>query len=199
MGSPGDQTPNLPSAAEVSALLRDWSNGDSSALERLAPLVYDQLRQVARAHLRGERANHTLQATALVNEVYLRFAELHRMRLQDRTHFLAMAARLMRRVLIDHARRKRAAKRGRAADAVSLTEVALVVQPGTVDVLDLDRALDELSALDQRQGRVVEMRFFAGLSNDEVAEALGISRATVERDWVMAKAWLFHRLTARPA
>jgi RNA polymerase sigma factor (TIGR02999 family) len=180
---------------EVTELLRSWRQGDAAALDRLIPLVHDELRRVARSHLQREHPGHTLQATALVHEVYLRLVDVDRMTLNNRTHFFAMAARLMRQILVDHARRKRADKRGGGVTMMSLDEVSPVSQTSIVDVLALDQALDALSSRDERQCRVVELRFFAGLSIDEAAEALGVSAATVEREWAMAKAWLYHRLS----
>jgi RNA polymerase sigma factor (TIGR02999 family) len=187
-----------PRAHEVTGLLLSWRQGDAAALDRLMPLVYDELRRVARGHLRREAANHVLQATALVHEVFLRLVEIDRMTLTGRTHFFAMSARLMRQILVDHARRQLAGKRGGGATLISLDELApLPAQASCVDVLALDEALETLANLDARQCRVVELRFFAGLNIPETAEALGISTATVEREWVMAKAWLHRRLSER--
>jgi RNA polymerase sigma factor (TIGR02999 family) len=180
---------------EVTGLLLSWRQGDAAALDRLIPLVYDELRRVARGHLRREPPGHSLQATALVHEVYLRLVDVDRMTLKNRTHFFGVAARLMRQILVDHARRKRADKRGGGVTMVSLDEVSPVAQTPGVDVLALDEALDALSSFDVQQGRVVELRFFAGLNIDETAEALDVSTATVEREWVMAKAWLHRRLS----
>ena len=160
------------------------------------PIVYEELRRVARAHLRGEGADHTLETTALVHEAYLRLVGLDRMTLQNRTHFFAMAARLMREILVDHARRKNALKRGGGLTIVSLDDVAAGAEHAIVDVLALDEALTDLAALDQRLCRVVELRFFAGLSIAETTDALGVSTATVERDWTFAKAWLLQRLSS---
>jgi RNA polymerase sigma factor (TIGR02999 family) len=184
--------------AEVTSLLLDWRGGDVAALERLIPLVYDELRRVARAHLRREPADRTLQTTALVHEAYLRLVNLKELTLHDRTHFFAVAARLMRQILVDHARRKRAGKRGGGVAAVSLADAPLGADRASVDLLALDEALDKLRVFDARQCEVVELRFFAGLTVEEVAEALAISRATAEREWAMAKAWLYDRLSARP-
>ncbi len=182
---------------EVTGLLLSWRQGDAAALDRLVPLVYDELRQVARRHLQREPPGHALQATALVHEVYLRLVDLDRMTLESRTHFLAVSARLMRQILVDHARRTRADKRGGGFTVISLDDVApAAAQPSTVDVLALDEALDALSSFDARQCRVVELRFFAGLNIPEAADALGVSTATVEREWAMAKAWLHQRLSA---
>ncbi len=183
-------------ANDVTGLLLSWRQGDAGALDRLVPLVYDELRRVARRHLRREPPGHSLQATALVHEVYLRLVDVDRMTLKSRTHFFAVAARLMRQILVDHARRKRAGKRGGGVTMMSLDEVSPAAQTSNVDVLALDQALDALSSFDIQQCRVVELRFFAGLNIDEAAEALGISTATVEREWAMAKAWLYQRLSA---
>jgi len=183
---------------EVTELLRAWRQGDDAALDRLVPLVHAELRRVARSHIRREGPGHTLQATALVHEVYLRLVGLDRLTLNDRTHLFAVAATLMRQILVDHARRKRADKRGGAVTMMSLDEVTPVSQTSIVDVLALDQALDALSARDARQCRVVELRFFAGLSIDETAQAIGVSAATVEREWAMARAWLHRRLSVQP-
>lgn len=187
----------LPRVHDVTGLLLSWRQGDAAALDRLVPLVYDELRRVARRHLRGERPGHALEATALVHEVYLRLVDVDRMTLKSRSQFLALAARLMRQVLVDHARRRLADKRGGGVTIMSLDEVSPAAQPSGVDVLALDQALDALSSIDVRQCHVVELRFFAGLSIDEAAEALEISPATVEREWALAKAWLYRRLSSR--
>ena len=182
---------------DVTGLLLSWRQGDAEALDRLVPLVYDELRRVARRHLQHEPPGHALQATALVHEVYLRLVDVDRLTLKNRTHFFAIAARLMRQILVDHARRERADKRGGGATRVSVDDVSPAAQPRSVDVLALDQALEALSALDARQSSVVELRFFGGLGIEEAAEALGISPATVEREWALAKAWLFRRLSPR--
>ena len=179
---------------DVTELLLSWRQGDPAALGRLLPLVYDELRRVARRHLRRDSPGHALQATALVHEVYLRLVNVDRLTLNNRAHFLAVAATLMRQILVDHARRTRARKRGGGVTMVSVEDVSPVTQPSNVDLIALDQALDALSVLDVRQARVVELRFFAGLNADETAEALDVSRATVERDWALAKAWLYRRL-----
>jgi RNA polymerase sigma-70 factor, ECF subfamily len=183
---------------DVSGLLAQWREGDTDALERLIPLVYADLRKLARAHLRREQPGHSLQATALVHEVYLRLVNLDRLRVENRTHFIAVAARLMRQILVDHARRQRAGKRGAAVPVVSLDAVTPQAEPAVggsdVDILALDRALDELASFDTQQCRIVEMRFFGGLTIAETAAALNISAATVERDWAFARAWLYDRL-----
>ena len=179
---------------EVTELLLSWRQGDAQALDRLIPLVYDELRRVARHHLQREQPGHALQATALVHEVYLRLVDVERLTLKNRAHFFAVAAKLMRQILVDHARRQHAGKRGGGATMMSLDDVSPAAQPASVDVLALDQALAVLASIDARQSRVVELRFFAGLNIDETAEALGMSPATVEREWALAKAWLFRRL-----
>ncbi len=179
---------------DVTNLLVEWRRGDEGALARLIPIVYGELRRVASARLRNEASDHTLQTTALVHEAYLRLVGLDRLTLHNRTHFFAMAARLMREILVDHARRKHALKRGGGVTVLGLDDVAAGGETAIVDVLALDEALTDLASFDQRVGRVVELRFFAGLSIAETAEALDISAATVERDWTIAKAWLLQRL-----
>jgi RNA polymerase sigma factor (TIGR02999 family) len=190
--------PDASRAQNVTELLLSWGQGDTAALDRLVPLLYDDLRRVARGHLRRERPGHSLQATALVHEVFLRLVDVDRMTLKSRAHFFALSARLMRQILVDHARRQRASKRGGSATVISLNEASGAAAPtstSSVDVLALDEALDTLSSLDARQCRVVELRFFAGLNIPEAADALGVSTATVEREWAMAKAWLHQRLS----
>jgi RNA polymerase sigma factor (TIGR02999 family) len=182
---------------DVTGLLLSWRQGDAAALDRLVPLVYEELRRVARRHLRREQPGHALQATALVHEVYLRLVDVDQLTLKNRTHFFAVAAKLMRQVLVDHARRQHADKRGGRVTVVSVDDMSPVAQPPSVDVLALDQALGALSSIDDRQCRVVELRFFAGLNIDEAAEALGVSPATVEREWALAKAWLYRRLSSR--
>ena len=189
-------------APNVTELLLSWGRGDTAALDRLLPLLYDDLRRVARGHLRRERPGHTLQATALVHEVFLRLVDVNRMTVKSRTHFFALSAALMRQILVDHARRQRASKRGGGATMIGLSEAAGAAAPtstSSVDILALDEALDALSSFDVRQCRVVELRFFAGLDIPEAADALGVSTATVEREWAMAKAWLHRRLSTPEA
>ena len=181
---------------DVTALLHQWQAGNAEALERLLPLVYEELRRVARARLRQEQPGHTLQATALVHEAYLRLVGSHRQTPQNRTHLFAMAARLMREILVDHARRKAARKRGGTATIIALDESVPAPELATIDLLALDEALTELHNLEPRLCRVVELKFFAGLNIDETAQALQISTATVERDWTISKAWLHQRLTS---
>ena len=182
---------------DVTNLLLSWRQGDAAALDRLLPVVYEELRRVARRHLRCESPGHALQSTALVHEVYLRLVDVDRMTLKNRAHFFALAGTLMRQILVDHARRQHADKRGGRATFVSLDGVVPIAVPSSVDVLALDQALSALSSVDDRQCRVVELRFFAGLNIDEAAEALGVSAATVEREWALAKAWLYRRLSSR--
>jgi RNA polymerase sigma factor (TIGR02999 family) len=177
----------------ISQLLADWANRDSTAREQLVPIVYEELRRLAHHHMRGERAGHTLQTTALVNEVYLRLAGIDGLQWRDRTHFFAMAATLMRRVLVDYARQRGRDKRGAGVAVVSLDEHAVAAQPA-VDIVRLDEALAQLEAVDPQQSRVVELRFFAGLTVEETAEVLSISPATVKRDWATAKLWLYNEL-----
>ena len=179
----------------ITQVLADWANRDPTARDRLVPIVYEELRRLAHHYMRGEREGHTLQTTAIVHEVYLRLAGIDGLQWRDRAHFFAMAATLMRRVLVDYARQRAREKRGAGVAVTSLDENALAPQPA-VDVLALNEALDRLAAVDPQQSRVVELRFFAGLSVEETAEALGISPATVKRDWATAKLWLYHELRA---
>lgn len=180
---------------DVTALLLAWGHGDESALDRLVPIVHDELHRIAHACLAGEKPGHTLQPTALVNEAYLRLIDTQHMNWQNRAHFLAMAARLMRRILVDFARSKQYVKRGGDAVIVSLApDVALSAEPHR-DLVALDDALDALAKIDERKSRVIEMRFFGGLSVKETAEALEVSPETVMRDWKLAKAWLLRQLS----
>ncbi len=178
---------------DVSSLLRAWSDGDQSALERLTPAVYHELRRLAHHYMEGERPGHSLQTTALVNEAYLRLVDFTRMQWQDRAHFFAVSARVMRRILVDHARRQNV-KRGADAIHVSLEEVAVMGGDRTTDLVALDDALNALARLDCRKVRIIEMRFFGGLSVEEAAEVLKVSPATVRRDWSIAKLWLYREL-----
>ena len=180
---------------DVTGLLLSWRQGDADALDRLVPLVYDELRRVARRRFQREQPGHALQPTALVHEVYMRLVDVDRLTLKNRTHFFAVAAKLMRQILVDHARRQHADKRGGGVTMVSVDDVSPAAQPPSVDVLALDEALEALSAIDARQVSVVELRFFGGLDIEEAAEALEVSPATVEREWALAKAWLFRRLS----
>jgi RNA polymerase sigma-70 factor, ECF subfamily len=176
---------------DITAILREIDGGDESAAARLMPLVYDELRRLADSYLRRERPDHTLQPTALVNEAYLRLVDQTRARLRDRSHFFAVAARQMRRVLVDHARRHHADKRGGGARRVSLDEAAEHAQAARdLDLVALDAALNRLAELDARQARIVELRFFGGLTVEETARALGVSATTVKDDWQSARAWL---------
>jgi len=190
--------PERQAPSEVTQLLIDWGNGDENALKRLIPLVHEELRRVAKRHMAHERVEHTLQATALVNEAYVRLVDVKHVKWQNRAHFFAMSARLMRRILVDFARSRRYQKRGGGAQQVSLHESAVVAPEPGADLVRLDEALTALAALDRRKAHVVEMRFFGGLSVEETAEALHVSRDTVMRDWKLAKAWL-HRELNKPA
>ena len=178
----------------ITALLVRWRDGDRAALEQLMPLVYEELRRLAQHYLRGERSEHTLQSTALVHEAYLRLAGDHPPYWQNRAHFFAIAARIMRRILVDHARLRIADKRGVGACRVQLDESLALSKQTDLDVLELDRALSELAGLDEQQSRIVELRFFGGLSVEDTSDVLGISPATVKRDWVTARAWLYRAL-----
>jgi len=179
---------------EVSGLLRAWSDGDRSALDRLTPIVYDELHRLASRYMRGERSGHSLQTTALVNEAYMRLVDYRSMQWQNRAHFFAVSSQLMRRILVEHARRHNL-KRGGGVPHVSLEDTAEVGGDRAADLVALDDALDALARVDPRKVQVVEMRFFAGLSVEETAEVLKISSVTVMRDWSTAKAWLYRELT----
>jgi RNA polymerase sigma factor (TIGR02999 family) len=179
---------------DVTRLLRAWSDGDETALELLVPLIEDEMRRLARAYMARERKGHTLQATALVNEVFLRFPVPGRLRWQDRAHFIGVAARLMRRVLIDHARVRGRHKRGGAVERVTLDEEAMTVREPSVDILAVDRALEAFARIDPRKSQVVELRFFGGLSLEEIADVLHVSVETVKRDWRLARLWLARAL-----
>ena len=182
------------SRVEVTRLLQQWSVGRQDALDELLPAIYDELRRLATAYLRRERPDHTLQATALVHEAFLKLVDQRSVQWQNRAHFFGIAAQAMRRILVDHARAHVASKRGSGERPLSLDE-AVVVGPGIdVDVLALDEALTRLADLDPQQARVVELRFFGGLTMDETAEVLHISPATVGREWTLAKAWLYAAL-----
>lgn len=181
----------IASAKDLTRMLLDWSEGDSSAAEQLFPLVYDELHRLAERQMRRERAGHTLQVTALVNEAYLRLADQKRVRWQNRAHFFGVAAQLMRRILIKYAERRRAAKRGAGQENIPLDETIIATDERAAELLSLDRALNDLAAIDERQSRVVELRFFGGLSVEEIGVVLGVSPATVKREWRVAKAWLY--------
>jgi RNA polymerase sigma factor (TIGR02999 family) len=186
--------------ADVSSLLRAWSNGDQQAIQALTPIVYAELHRLARQHLRRERPDHSLQATALVNEAYMRLADYTRMQWRDRAHFFAVSAQVMRRILVDHARRHNV-KRGRGVHHVSLDEVAVVAATpdAETDLVALDAALVALAHIDPRKAQIVEMRFFGGLTVDEIGEVLSVSTGTIKRDWRAAKAWLYRELTTTKA
>ncbi len=188
--------PGRPSAdGDVSALLRAWSNGDQSAIRALTPIVYDELHRLARHYMRRERSGHSLQATALVNEAYMRLADYTRMQWQDRAHFFAVSAQVMRRILVEHARRHNV-KRGRGVQHVSLDDVVVVAsrEEAETDLVALDEALVALARIDPRKVQIVEMRFFGGLTVEEIGDVLKVSTGTIKRDWRAAKAWLYREL-----
>lgn len=174
----------------VTKLLVDWCDGDKRALGELMPLVMDQLKAQARRYLDRERTDHTLQPTALVNEAYLRLVDQSKVKWQNRTHFFAVCAQIMRRILVDHARNRRAQKRGGTGKKIDVEDLSGLFGEKDVDLVALDDALQELAKIDERQARVVELRFFGGLAIEEAAEVIGISRATANREWAMARAWL---------
>jgi RNA polymerase sigma factor (TIGR02999 family) len=184
-----------PSTHEVTQLLKAWTTGDEQALEKLTPLVYEQLRRVAQNFMAGERPGHVLQTTALVNEVYLRLVDCGQMNWQDRAHFFAVSAQLMRRILIDFARSRGYQKRGGGALHISLEEAPSVCNEPDANLVALDDALRALTAFDERKSKVVELRFFGGLSIEETAEVLKVSPETVQRDWRLAKVWLLRELS----
>ena len=190
---PGDDEARPP-CGEVSGLLRAWGDGDRRALDQLTPIVYDELRRLARRYMRGERPGHSLQTTALVNEAYMRLIDYKSMQWQNRAHFFAVSSQLMRRILVDHARRHNL-KRGGGVQHVSLEETAVLGDGRAADLVALDDAMDALGRIDHRKVQVVEMRFFGGLSVEETAEVLKVSPVTVMRDWSTAKAWLYRELT----
>lgn len=183
----------------MTGLLRAWAQGDLGARDELLPVVYDELRRCAAAQLRRERADHTLQPTALVHEAFLRLTPQDRIDWQNRAHFVGIAAQMMRRILVDYARRRRRNKRLGNAVKVTLNDGVASVPPPDCDLLLLDQALDELAALDPRQGRIVELRYFGGLSEGEVAVAIAVSRSTVAREWQIARGWLYRRMKTGPA
>jgi RNA polymerase sigma factor (TIGR02999 family) len=180
-------------AGDISGILRAWSDGDQSALDRLTPIVYDELHRLARRYMRHERPGHSLQTSALVNEAYLRLVDYERMEWQNRAHFFAVSAQLMRRILVDHARRHNL-KRGGGVEHVALEEAAVVGGGQGPDLVALDDAMNVLAQIDPRKVQVVEMRFFGGLSVEETAEVLRVSTITVKRDWSAARAWLYREL-----
>ena len=181
-------------SSQVTELLVRWRGGDREALDSLLPLVYDELRRIARHYLQGERSGHTLQSTALVNEAYVRMVVQDFPQWQNRAHFFAVAAQLMRQILVDHARSHRASKRGGDVYKVTLDEAEEQPLATDIDIVALDDALKNLAEMDPQQRRVVELKFFAGLSIEDTAEVLGISSSTVKRDWVTARAWLYREL-----
>ncbi len=194
-----EDEPNPTPPGEVTRLLREWSAGDRDALDKLLPLVYDELRRRAGAYLRSERAGHTLQPTALVHEAYLKLVGADAIAWKDRAHFFGVSARAMRQVLVDHARARNTAKRGEGQVLVALEAAGgATTPPQNLDLLDLDRALSKLAGLDERQSRLVELRLFAGLTIEESAEVLEISHATVSREWRHAEAWLQREMAGRP-
>ncbi len=183
--------------SEVTRLLKEWGNGRQEALDQLLPRIYAELRRLASSYLRRERPDHTLQPTALVHEAFLKLVDQRAVRWQNRAHFFGIAAQAMRRILVDHARAHAADKRGAGERAVSLDEVSVAIGAPDIDVLALDEALTRLAALDLQQSRVVELRFFGGLTLEETAQVLNISPATVGREWTLAKAWLYAELSSR--
>lgn len=193
MGKPVVPRPGAASL-DVTRLLRAWSDGDETALAQLVPLIEDELRRLARSYMARERKGHTLQATALVNEVFLRFPVAGGLRWQDRAHFIGVAARLMRRVLIDHARVRGRSKRGGGTQQVTLDEDVLTGGELSVDIIAVDRALENFAKIDPRKSQVVELRFFGGLSHEEIADVLHVSVETVKRDWRLARLWLARAL-----
>jgi RNA polymerase sigma factor (TIGR02999 family) len=178
----------------VTELLLAWGQGDESALDRLMPMVHEELHRLARREMRGERTGHTLQTTALVNEAYLRLIDARRVHWHDRAHFFALSARLMRRILVDHARSRQYLKRGGGAKQITLDDALVVAEARSADLIALDDALQALAAVDPRKSQVIEMRYFGGLTVDETAEALSISPETVTRDWRFGKVWLLRKL-----
>jgi RNA polymerase sigma factor (TIGR02999 family) len=185
---------SLDSSQPVSELLVRWKRGEQDALEVLLPLVYDELRRLAHHHLQGERAGHTLQSTALVHEAYLRLADQEPLRLDNRAHFFAVASHLMRQILVDYARKHHAAKRGANNLTLTLDEAVALPKKRNLRLVALDDALNGLAELDARQSQIVELRFFGGLSIDETSEVLGVSPATVKREWSTARAWLYREM-----
>ena len=187
-----------PSPQNVTKLLVQWSSGDQGALDSLIPLVYEELRRVARYYLKQEKQSNTLSSTALVHEAYLRLVNQKEVTWQNRAHFFGVAAQMMRRILVDHARRHGYAKRGGGALTLALEEAVATPQRREIDLVALDDALDSLAKLDERQSRMVELRFFGGLSIEETSEVLGVSMPTVKREWASARAWLFREITRGP-
>ena len=190
MRKPGEKPLNEPAPHEITKLLKDWSGGDATALDKLIPLVYDELHRLAHQHMRRERAGHLLQTSALINEAYLRLIDGPDLTLENRAHFFGVAARLMRQILVDEARKRKSAKRGGDVIQVSFTEATNVAQEQAASVVALDDALKTLGSIDARQSEIVELRFFGGLSIEETAQVLKVSPGTVMRDWTFARAWL---------
>ncbi|MEK6407924.1 MAG: sigma-70 family RNA polymerase sigma factor [Acidobacteriota bacterium] len=187
------------SQRQVTQLLLDWSDGDNEALDKLIPLVYQELKRLARYQMRRERADHTLQTSALVNEAYIRLVDYKKMRWQDRAHFLAVAAQAMRRILVEHARGRTRTKRGGDARKVSLDEAATLTDEKATDMVALDIALNSLAEFDPRKSQIVELRYFGGLNIEETAEVIGVSAATIKREWNTAKIWLHREITNAPS
>ena len=185
---------SLPGPQEVTQLLKDWSQGDHAALEKLAPLVYDKLRRLAHHYMKGQRPDHTLQTAALVNEAYLRLADQKSPSFSNRSHFLAVAAKAMRQILVNYAKASQCQKRGAGSSKVELDEAVLISPQPSRAILDLNEALERLAMLDSRKAQVVELRYFGGLKQEEIADVLKISIVTVRRDWVFSKAWLYTEL-----
>ncbi len=185
-------------SADITALLQKWTSGDKSAIDQLTPLIYAELRRLAHRHLRRERGDHTLQSTALVHEAWLRLVDQKQARWQDRAHFFAVSGQMKRRILVDHARAQHREKRGGGAPVLALDEGVDIPRERSLELIALDDALHDLARLDARQSQVIELRFFAGLSIDETAEALGVSKATANRDWITGRAWLLRELDRRP-
>ena len=184
-----------PSSESITQLLTEWRDGDKTALDRLIPLVYEELRRLAHHYLRRERPGYTLQTSALVNEAYLKLVDHKGMRWQNRAHFYAVAAQAMRRILVDHARSRDAAKRGGGANLIGLDEAATAAQMQAANLLALDEALNQLALIDKRKSRIVELRYFGGMSVEETAEVIGVSPVTVMREWSSAKAWLLRAIS----
>ncbi len=194
--SPADTRPESRALdGDITNLLKEWSRGDEHALEQMMPLVYDRLQRLASGMLSQERGDHTLQSAALVNEAYMRLVQLDRVSWSDRAHFYALAARMMRRILVDHARRLGSQKRGERPALLPIELAEEMASQTSTDLLALDRAMRDLASQDEEQAQIVEMRYFGGLSRDEIAEVLGIGSATVTRRWRMARAWLFQQLS----
>jgi RNA polymerase sigma-70 factor, ECF subfamily len=183
-----------PTAHEITQLLRAWSNGDQTALDRLVPLVYAELHRLARAYMRGEQAGHTLQSTALINEAWVRLIDWKNVEWQNRAHFFGVAAQMMRRILVDFARERGAIRHGGAAKQVALEEAVFVSESRGAEIIALDEALHALAEFDERKSKIVEMRFFGGLGVEETAAVLKLSSRTVKREWNLARAWLYREL-----